>query len=211
MKRILLGLLGMVVAAGMATSSFAAVLTLDYPISVFVASDPIDLRGVTTEVSFGIVGWEMSVVSNNPGGQPRSTVNNVGYADVDYTVAASIANTITAANVWTLGNPPVAANNAVLYGVFARALEVDGQYGWELDPVADFGAEDILLGGAAALPATNTVVAIDAESNTIEVKGNFVFSTQSYRSVRYRLDTPVELGSHAEPQVITITIGAIAL
>jgi hypothetical protein len=72
----------------------------------------------------------------------------------------------------------------------------------------DFGPEDRLIGGAAMITATNSTLAVDAESNTIEVKGNNVLPTNSNRSMRYRLATPT---SSTAPGTVTftVTIGAI--
>ncbi len=188
---VLAGLLGL--------SASAQNLSLDYTITVRVASDPIDLQGITDTVSFGVVGFGQSVLSNGPGGQPRSTINNDGYATINYTARAEITS-----GLWTLGSTP-GNNTAVLYGIFTQAVTpADDAVAGRYVASGDFGTEDRLTGSAKT--ATATILAQDSESN-VEMKGYNVFSTQSFRSLRYRLDTPTS--GDMNQQVITITIGAV--
>ena len=193
------GLFAWTVVVGL---SSAQNLTLDFTITVSVASDPIDLQGVTDTVSFGIVGFNTTNLSNNAGGQPRSTVNNAGYATVDYTARAEITS-----GTWTLGSTK-GVNTAVLYGIFTQAVTpIEDAGAGRYVAAADFGAEDRLLDGVVTR-ASSTVLAQDAESG-VEIKGNVVATTQSSRSLRYRLDTPIS--GDTSPQTITITLGAVAL
>lgn len=196
MKKILIVLF----VLGLGFSAFAQNLTLDYPITVRVASDPIDLQGITDTVSFGTLSFGQTALSNLPQGQPRSTVNNAGYATIDYTARAEITS-----GSWTLGSNP-GANTAVLYGIFTYALGASDDPPGRDVLLGDFGTEDRL--GGTAIRASNTVLTRNDETNP-ENRGNNVYTTMSFRSLRYRLDTPTS-GDTSE-QTITVTIGAIAL
>jgi hypothetical protein len=185
---------------GLAGAASAQNLTLAYPITVSVASDPIDLAGVTDPVSFGTVGFNQTNLSNYAAGQPRSTVQNNGYATVDYTARAAVSGG------WSLGSAP-GNNTCVLYGIFTQALTSNDNPTVGRNVAAiDFGVEDRL--STNVLRATTTNLARNAET-AAETNGKDVFTTQSVRSMRYRLDTPTT-GSTAQ-QTITVTIGAIAL
>jgi hypothetical protein len=202
MKKIIVAMMGMLTGMALTASAQGPNLTLDFTINVSVASDPINLQGVTEAVSFGVVGFNTTNLSNNAGGQPRSTVNNAGYASVDYTARAEITM-----GDWTLGTTP-GNNTAVLYGIFTQAVTPadDAQAGRNV-AVADFSSEDRLINGVVTR-ATDTILAQNSEDG-VEIKGNNVATTQSFRSLRYRLDTPT--GGDMNPQTITITIGAVAL
>lgn len=185
---------------GLAGAASAQNLTLAYPITVSIASDPINLAGITDPVGFGIGGFGQTLLSNFPQGQPRSTVQNNGYATVDYTARAAIAGG------WTLGAAP-ASNVCVLYGIFTQALTSnDNPTVGRNVAAADFGVEDRL--STNVLRASVTNLARNGET-AAETNGKDVFTTQSVRSMRYRLDTPTA-GSTAG-QTITVTIGAVAL
>ena len=202
MKKIMAGILVVLGAAGLTASAQGPHLTLDFPITVRVASYPIDLQGVTDTVSFGLVGFNTTNLSNNSGGQPRSTVNNAGYDPVNYTASAQVT-----AGDWTLAATK-GVNQAVLYGIFTQAItprDPDGATtGRDVEPT-DFGPEDRLVSGVM-LTASDTILAEDSE-NGVEIKGNNVSPLQSFRSLRYRLDAPL-LGSDQEQQTITVTVGA---
>ncbi|OGV42511.1 MAG: hypothetical protein A2X46_04375 [Lentisphaerae bacterium GWF2_57_35] len=192
---------GMMVLAGVASLTASAQnLTLDFPVTVSVASDAIDLQGVQLPTSFGIIGFNTTNLSNNAGGQPRATVNNVGYAAVDYTASAAVLGT------WTLGTAP-AQNTAVLYGIFTQAVTpADNAETGRSVAESDFGPEDRLSG--VALRATASALAQDSET-AAETKGNNVYTTQSFRSLRYRLDAPTD--GATDEQTIVVTIGAVAI
>ncbi|HEY8240035.1 MAG TPA: hypothetical protein VIH35_01250 [Kiritimatiellia bacterium] len=190
-----------VALAGLAATAQAQTLTLAYPITVSVASDPINLSGITDPVSFGIVGFNTTNLSNYTGGQPRSTVQNNGYATVDYTARAAVSGG------WTIGTAP-GANVATFYGIFTQALTSnDNPTAGRNVAAADFAVED-RLNSNTAIRASTTNLARNAET-AAETNGKDVFTTQSIRSMRYRLDSPTS-GSTAA-QTITVTIGAIAL
>ena len=185
----------------LALSASAQNTTLDYTISVSVAADPIDLAGITDQVSFGIGGFGQTLLSNFAQGQPRSTVQNRGYSTVDYTARAAISQ-----GAWTLGSTP-GNNVASLYAIFTQALtESDNPTSGRDVAIGDFGSEDLL--GSTAIRASDTVLAQNSETG-VEIKGNRVFTTQSVRSLRYRLDLPTS--GDTSPQVLTVTIGAVAL
>lgn len=195
---------------GLAASSMAVLetgITLNYPISVIIATDAIMLQGETAEMSFGNVAVNLTYLSNNAQGQPRSTVKQIGYASpIAYTARAAVTAP------WTLSTAR-GANIAVLYGAFTRALRADEVVAPEVGRTlvaGDFEATDIL--NATAKQATATILGVDAETPDAEFKGTGVLSTQSSRSLRYRLDTPSTTTVAAGTKLtITVTLGGVAL
>jgi hypothetical protein len=213
MKRILLALLGVAMLAGLASSAFAAAaLTQNWTITVSVSGDPVDLQGGgTVGLTFGVVAVAGNTVSNQAGGNPRCTVNNAGYASLDYTVLANVTN-------WTLGTTLAGAtgpanNQAVLAGLFTAAVtatEAAFPAGRDLT-VADFGNEDTL--GAAAKTATTDILgrnnALPGAADADIVKGFNVAPTASTRSLRFLFEAPTTVsGAGIGSQTITVTIGA---
>lgn len=197
MKKVVITIAALV---GLAGAASAQNLTLAFPIQVSVASDPINLAGITDPVSFGTVGFSQTALSNFGGGQPRSTVQNNGYASIDYTARATVSGG------WSLGSAPN-TNVCVLYGIFTQALTSNDNPTLGRNVAsADFGIEDRL--STNVLRASLTNLARNAETAP-ETNGKDVFTTQSVRSMRYRLDTPTA-GSTAQ-QTLTVTIGAVAL
>jgi hypothetical protein len=209
MKRILLALMGVAMLAGVASA--ATVMQGNdvlWNITVSFNANAILLDGIVDAQTFGIIppspsaAAPHSTFSNFTGGTPRCTVDNLGYATISYQVSATIGPN------WTLGNTPsaLAANQPVLYGIFTRALPTaENAAGIDLS-AGIFGGEDIIT--ATVNTATASVLAEDSESNTILVKGNAVDPTNSSRSLRFRLDSPLA-GSNPATQTIVVNISAI--
>lgn len=209
MRKILLTAVALMMVAGLAAPGFAATLQLTYPVTVTLAADPIDLDGIVAAVSFGSVGLSQIVYSNQAQGQPRSTIENLGYARVDYELDAAVVAS-GAGPAWTLGAAP-AADTCVLRAIATAALttEDDMAIGQTLG-AAFFEANDDLDNAAGYQVCSDTVFASDAWSNTLLVKALDVVSglPNSSRSFRYQLQTPTS-STDAVGMTFNITISAI--
>jgi hypothetical protein len=197
MKRILLALLGVAMLAG---SASAALTSINWTIGVSYSAFTIDLAATGLTASFGTVSANQIVPSNFGGGQPRSTITNNGSGTISYTALATIAGG------WSLASNTGSANAACLQGIFTRALPIAEDPAGMTLATTMVQANDVLNGSAKT--ATNSVLADDAESNTIAVKGGSVDPTNSTRSMRYIFWAPASV-SVTTPQTITVTIGAV--
>lgn len=209
MRKILLTAVALMMVAGLAAPGFAATLQLTYPVTVTLAADPIDLIGVNAAVSFGSVGLSQTVYSNQAQGQPRSTIENIGYARVDYELDAAVVPA-GAGPAWTLAAAP-GADACVLRAIATAALTTDDNpaIGQTLD-ASFFEANDNLDNAAGYQVCSDTVFASDAwVGNTLLVKAYDVASglPNSSRSFRYQLQTPTS--STDTGMTFNITISAI--
>jgi hypothetical protein len=219
MKRFLLMGWGVAIFMAMAGSA-EATTSQTFGIVVSVAGSPVDLQSEgSSNLSFGIVAAGSNTTSNHEQGNPRCTVTNVGYATLDYTVVASIANSAGASgSTWALGTTlggagGPAANTAVLAAIFTAAVTTgDSPFpaGRDLFP-ADFGDEDVVNGNtktadANVLARNNTLPAPeDAES----VKGYNVSPASATRSLRFLFEAPTSVDAqHQVQQNISIIISA---
>ncbi|MCD4814528.1 hypothetical protein K8S19_12660 [bacterium] len=208
MKWYSLTMIMMLMFAQIYTISDAATTTIDYPIVVSVAMDPIDLEAVTESMHFGAVGLNETVFSNQPGGNPRCTIRNAGYADVDFSVSASISGG------WELGTSinDVGLNRCVIAGIFTYPVTTMDAPGYSRDLVAeDFGDNDVL--GPVAITATTDQLARDnalSDPDDYETfKGYHVLAipNQDIRSLRFMVKTPIEDTTYTQ-QFFNIVIGA---
>ncbi|MEW6517018.1 MAG: hypothetical protein AB1439_08945 [candidate division FCPU426 bacterium] len=180
----------------------------DYPIVITLDAGDIDLSAIVPDyLHFGYVAPESAVLSNQIEGNPRCTIQNNGYATVDYTVSAAVTG-------WTLGThlEDIGPDQCVIAAIFtAPILESQIPFPWGRDlETADFGNEDVV--GPAPKVATDTVLARnntrpDPDDPDI-LKGFAVSPLDSTRSLRFLVRTPAGVVFEPE-QVFTVTIGAV--
>lgn len=215
MRKLLLSACAIALVAGMATSSFASSGTtaLNWNITVTFSGFDIDLSATIDPLTFGNVSASQDVFSNFPDGNPRSTIQNDGYAEIDYTAL------VACATGWsfgaTLGSNTV-DNTCVLAAVFTAAvIESEESFpdGRDLG-IGNFADNDVL--GASAVSASISNLAIDVGSggangdDALIRKGYDVQSTFSTRSLRYLLQVPLSVsGTGANEQTLVVTIGAV--
>ena len=213
MKRTLIALLGLALIAGFATSAFAATTELVWDISVTLNDNPIDLNRAGTDDgtrNWGAQQPDNDVFSSLSEGNPRLTLDNQGYATIDY--GASVAATTWAFGT-TLGD--TAVDQCVLAGVFTRPLGV-GETPAPGDPVyerdlgiGDFGDEDV-LGGTTVYgdDATPNVLAVNdtgSDDDALFFKPYNCSSDLSERSLRFLLQTPATGSAASETLTVTVT------
>lgn len=209
MRKILLTAVALMMVAGPA---FAAgpTLQITYPVTVTLASNPIDLAGVNAPVSFGNVALNDIVYSNQAQGQPRSTIVNNGYARVDYELDAAVVQMGTGP-AWTLGAAP-AADTCVLRAIATCAVRTDEDLAAGLTlTAAYFEANDDFDNVAGVQTCSDTVFASDVwVGNTLQVKAYDVVSglPNSSRSFRYQLQTPTS-STDVVGMTFNITISAV--
>ncbi len=203
MKRILLALLAVGMVSGI---SMAATDTMNFPITVQIGY-AIDLVATNAEVNWGSVQPGAASFSQLASGQPRSTVDQMGYATIHYHVTAGVASAVTwTANAWTLvSTVPAVANEARLSGVFTAPLTVadapaNPDFAHDL-VVGDFAADDVITGTLNSASATN----LCRTGELMQFRGYNVSSSNASRSLRYMLDAPIT-GSYDNQQRITVTI-----
>lgn len=183
----------------------------EWEITFEVVADPIDLVAMTSDLDFGGIWAGQNAFSNQPGGHPRCTVENRGYAVVDFTVSA------TCSTGWTLGGSvgDFGPDRVVLAGVFtAPVIESESAFpnGRDL-ALINFGSNDVL--SYVPVVASQTVFAIDPGSggpngdDPDTVKGFHVVPYASQvRSFRFMVQAPTSDTKGIE-QMVTIIIGAI--
>lgn len=180
----------------------------DYPIVVTFDVSEIDLTAIVPDyLHFGYVAPGSTVLSNQIEGNPRCTIQNNGYATVDYTANASVTG-------WTLGTflGDTGPDRCVIAAIFtAPILESQIPFPWGRNlEAADFGNEDVV--GLVPKVATDIVLARnntrpDPDDPDI-LKGFAVNPMDSVRSLRFLVQAPAGVVFEPE-QIFTITIGAV--
>lgn len=215
MRRTLYAVLAVALIAGMTVSAQAGT-TLQWNITVTFNADSINLTTTSPNtLTWGTVGPNQDVLSNQAQGQNRISVANIGYSRIDYTVTADCATG------WTLGgtlntNPD---NTPVLCGIFTAPV-LDGEqpepYGRTL-LVADFAQNDVLAAGVLT-QASATVLARDdnaGDDDPVYMKGYNVpqnIGETTERSLRFMLQTPDSVsGGGVGAQMIDVTLGGVAV
>jgi hypothetical protein len=184
---------------------------LTFGILINVAAAPIDLTGVTTDVSWGTFPLGGRVFSNLPQGQPRSTVTQNGYATINLGVSASIAAYSPGGGNWTLvPTMPPGPNQARLSGIFTAPLITadvpaagEGFYAYDLT-AADFADDDVIIGTMKVASAT-----VFSRPNELEMfHGYNVTPATPTRNLRYMVDLPTAVTTSG-PQRISVTISGV--
>lgn len=191
----------------------AATTSITWPIGIIIAAGPIDLHAIVPPMHFGWVGLSNNIFSNQVQGNPRCTIENRGYATIDYTVSATITSSgFSWAMGSTLGN--VGVDQCVVAAIFTAAIlesEVPFPDGRDL-VLPDFANNDVVR--SIAVTATTNIFARDNSGLDPDdpefVKGYNVpaVPSQSVRSLRFLVQTPTMDTTGAE-QFFNITIGAI--
>jgi len=236
MKKILVMSLALLGFA--AVGSYAATTQLDFPITVTIKANLIDVFGNTYDASalaFGVCGINSAV--NAPGGayrsnsgldlnQPYVQVTNNGSATIQ--LGAYVSNNPTGWTQLLVGNPGAAtvANSFRLSAIFtnyfgslARALlsnPAAGADDWSTVVVGDFEATDVLT--ATNKLATTTIFARNTDNATRQAatQGHDIppspGGAQAYlgqRTMRFCLDTPTTISSgDGVLQTITVRVTA---
>ncbi len=184
---------------------------LTFPLSFEVVANEIDLVAYENELNFGGIWAGQNAYSNQAEGHPRCTVENRGYATVDFTVSA------TCGTGWTLGSTlgDYGQDRVVLAGVFtAPAIESESAFpnGRDLAGV-NFGDNDVIT--ALQNIASQTVLAIDPGAGGTNgddsdlVKGfNVVPYASQIRHLRFMVQAPTSDTTGVE-QTVVIIIGAL--
>lgn len=180
----------------------------DYPIIITLDAGDIDLSAIVpNDLHFGYAAPGSAVLSNQYEGNPRCTIQNNGFAIVDYTVSAQITG-------WTLGAHlgDTGPSQCVIAAIFTSPiLESQIPFPWGRDlEIADFGDEDII--GPVSKVATATVLARNDTrpdpDDPIPLKGFAVSPVDSVRSLRFLVQAPEGIVFEPE-QAFSITIGAV--
>lgn len=203
---------GLFLSAILAAESQACTIPQNtWELTVEVVADPIDLVAMTSDLNFGGIWAGENSFSNQAEGHPRCTVENRGYATVDFTVSA------TCSTGWTLGTTlgDFGPNRVVLAGVFtAPVVESESAFpnGRDL-ALSNYGNNDVIT--ALPVAASQTVFAIDPGSggpngdDSDNVKGFQVVPYASQiRSLRFLVQAPTSDTTGVE-QAVTIVIGAV--
>ncbi len=192
----------------------AATTSITWPIGISIAAGAIDLSAIVESMHFGYVEPGSTVFSNQPQGLPRCTIENRGYATIDYTASATITSS---GNFWVMGSflGDVGMDKCVVAAIFTQPLDTasDSFGTYSRDLIAgDFANNDVL--GPIALVATTDTLARDNSApdpdDAEHLKGYNILSIphQSVRSLRFMVQTPTMVTTGSE-QFINITIGAI--
>lgn len=200
-----------------------------YEISVAITTLPIDLARNDDDpgqFSFGTVDFNTDEFSNLSGGTPRCTLQNLGWATVDYGVSVVARPVTPTADAWTLGTVlgDTGPNRCVLAGIFTRPLVSTDDIPEIEDPVdelpykrdlvlEDFGDEDVLGPTVKyADDATPDVLArndtgVEGEDDAVDMKGFNASPPNTQRSLRFMLQT-VHFGTTSWDQEFLVTLSA---
>lgn len=203
---------GLFLSAILAAESQACTIPQNtWELTVEVVADPINLVAMTSDLNFGGIWAGENSFSNQAEGHPRCTVENRGYATVDFAVSA------TCSTGWTLGSTlgDYGPDRVVLAGVFtAPVVESESAFpnGRDL-ALANFEDDDVIT--AAQSIASQTVLAIDPGAGGANgddsdlVKGfNVVPYASQIRHLRFMVQAPTSDTTGVE-QTVVIIIGAL--
>lgn len=181
-----------------------------YPISVVVGNEVVIAADVYVDIygaSFGRVAMGSNNLSNQPQGMPRLTMENQGYATVDYTVRAEVSGG------WTLGTTlgDVGSDKCVLAGIFTApvlASEMEAPYGRDVS-LSDFADNDVL--GNTAVAASLTHLFWDEGTDPVWMSGYNVSTIptgSSIRSMRFLFQAPTA-DTTGVPHTFLITLSVV--
>jgi hypothetical protein len=198
-------------AGNVVACSFPPGFPVTFPLTFEVVAEPIDLVALTSDQDLGGIWAGENTFSNQTGGNPRCTVENRGYATVDFTVSA------TCSTGWTLGTTlgNYGPDRVVVAGIFtapALASENSPPNGRDL-AASDFANDDVLTN--LACQATTSALARDDSGpdpdDPINMKGfNVVPYYSQVRHLRFMIQAPTSDTTGIE-QTVVIIIGALLI
>jgi hypothetical protein len=191
MRKVIVALVG-IALMGMAASSFAASDWQSVNMTMTISEDTSGIIITVPPANWGGIAIAQDLFSNDPSGQPRCSVQNVGAAVVDMEVGVTAINST---NPVALGAAPGVDTIALsaVFTMWGSAWDV-GSDPLCRDMVAgDFGAEDTFaaVGTYIAASATDLASTLGAP-DTVALWG-YNMVTNDERSLRFRLQTPTLL------------------